>query len=350
MVALSALQKRDRENRHRKNKQNFICYFLYLEEQAGCMPKIPKLFLLLLFSLAEVVNYAQNKYALVVGINDYYQSPGVKSPESLHGCVNDAYSIKSLLTKRFRFDDGSITTIINEKATSENVINALLTILNKSKAGDAVVFYYSGHGAWLYNSGYAYDTIKNGLSQAMCMSNLYAPGWGCLLRDATVKKIANKFVDKKVVFTTIFDCCFSGNLMAMPSPDYYHPLTRVEDKSINIGSIPYIETDSLRLITEQNNPDPNENLEDTFLLSDDTTFDSQLRSFNLKQVPTIVDAEKIARPFERKESKFVSLAATTDHQKGLEIIDEANVHHGAFTKALINVYKMSPPNLPMAQG
>ena len=70
--------------------------------------------------------------------------------------------------------------------------------------------------------------LKHGMNQAMVMSNLYAPNLDCLVRDAVLKKIGNKFVDKGVVVTMITDCCFSG-IIVMPMLFAIHnPYHRVE--------------------------------------------------------------------------------------------------------------------------
>src|SRR5689334_9935716 len=94
----------------------------------------------LLFLLFSAIADAQNKYALLVGINNYYEKPGVLHPSSLHGCVNDALSIKALLENRFGFDATSIETLFDENATVKNVTDAMHRALQKCKPGDAFVF------------------------------------------------------------------------------------------------------------------------------------------------------------------------------------------------------------------
>src|SRR5690349_11871291 len=93
-----------------------------------------------------------NRYAVIVGVNDYYISPGVKHSSSLHGCVNDAYSIKGLLVNRFGFTESSIAMLTNESVTKKNVIDLMQRTLQQCRPGDAFVFYFSGHGVWMSNT------------------------------------------------------------------------------------------------------------------------------------------------------------------------------------------------------
>ena len=119
--------------------------------------------------------HAQERYAVLVGVNDYYDDPATKNPHSLQGCVNDANSIKELLLNRFGFNPANIATLYDAKVTKKNFIDMMKAMLKKCKPGDALVFYYSGHGVWMDNDMNDGDSIKAGMSQAIVMSNLYAP-------------------------------------------------------------------------------------------------------------------------------------------------------------------------------
>ena len=157
---------------------------------------------------------AQNKYALIIGINKYYEVKGVVSEVSLHGSINDANSIRDLLIKKFGFKKSNIDTLYDGDATRDNIIAGIKKKLRQCKPGDAMVFYYSGHGVYLMNTQEDNDPIKNGMNQAMLTSDLYNydDHLKCFLRDFTLKQYFNLFIDKKIILTTIFDCCFSGNL------------------------------------------------------------------------------------------------------------------------------------------
>src|SRR5688572_1933806 len=207
------------------------------------MCKILKLILSLSFYLTPLYINAQEKYAVLVAVDNYYQSPGVKHHASLSGCVNDAKAIKGLLENRFGFDPLHIYTLYDVNATKRKVINQLRVVFQKCKPGDAVVFFFSGHGVWMTNETLMGDPIKRGMSQAIVMNDLYSPGWDCLMRDETLKEIFNQFVDKKIIVTSILDCCYSANLMMHPGASKYWngwlPPRRT-DKDIDISYIPYV--------------------------------------------------------------------------------------------------------------
>ena len=363
------------------------------------MLKVSKLILSILFYSATLPVTAQNKYAVLVAVNDYYQQPGVKHHSSLRGCVNDANAMKELLGNRFGFNASNIHTLYNEEATKKNFIKLMYSVLRACKPGDAVVFFYSGHGVWMSNHMLDQDKVKRGMSQAIVLSNLYAPGLDCLVRDETLKDIFNQFVNKKITLTTIFDCCYSANLMMLIRNEYWTPEVyqrqRQVKKDMDFNDIPYIpeekqpagcrfdssgylvdtlDTDLdgvLDCMDWQINSPPyaidslgvvRELPADYFLDQPDNFYnpekfarDSAIeyepgteRSFNLKDALKVSNISSM-RPSERKNSAFLSLAGTADNQKGLEISDVSGIKHGAFTAALLHVYRNNPPTLTVSQ-
>ncbi|NER19602.1 MAG: DUF4384 domain-containing protein [Symploca sp. SIO1C2] len=84
------------------------------------------------------------KLALLVGINKY---PG---NISLAGCLTDVELQKELLIHRFGFKAGDILTLTNSQANREDIETAFVEHLTKqAKAGDVVVFHFSGYGSRL---------------------------------------------------------------------------------------------------------------------------------------------------------------------------------------------------------
>lgn len=286
------------------------------------MHKLSTIIFSCLFSFISIASFGQNKYAVLVGINDYYESPTVKSFHSLKGCVNDALSIKSLLVNRFGFDNTNINVILNEKATQNQLINVLNATLNKSKAGDAVIFYFSGHGIYIDNVALNNDPIKKGYNQSLIMSDLYSPGYNCLLKDNTLKKIFNAFVAKQVILTTLFDCCYSGNMSMTQSSQFMEPNPYVDDTINDTSSLKSIYIDDL---------------------------DRMSRSVDMNVMPVIVDKEMIPRPSETKNSNFVAISACKDDEKASEIWDESGVPHGALTKAILSIYEKSAVDLSLSK-
>lgn len=136
------------------------------------------------------------KYALLVGINNYKISGN-----NLKGCVNDINLMRELC-KKLRYK-----TIIlkNRQATQKNIINNLTKIINKTKAGDRVMYYHSGHGAQVPD--FNEDEI-DGLDECLVT---YDHNWNNAFTD---DKLASclKNLHKKAFLSLIIDTCHSGTI------------------------------------------------------------------------------------------------------------------------------------------
>lgn len=164
--------------------------------------------------------YAQNKYALLIGVNKYQLKKedgtiGIDSANALTGCVNDAKSIKDLIVKKFGFKSSNIKELYDFDATKNNILTSINSLLKKSKSGDIVVIFYAGHGSTfnygnnntqtaeyiLPSDGFSnYRWLVNGSEKTLEYS---------LIQTSQLASLFNKFVDKKVTLTALFDCCYS---------------------------------------------------------------------------------------------------------------------------------------------
>ena len=81
------------------------------------------------------------KLALLVGINTYSDAP-------LNGCVTDVYLQQQLLIHRFGFNPNDIVILTDGQATRQGILSAFEEhLIKQAKAGDVVVYHYSGHGS-----------------------------------------------------------------------------------------------------------------------------------------------------------------------------------------------------------
>lgn len=125
--------------------------------------------------------------ALVVGIDDYASCP-------LHGCCNDAESMKRVLAKN---GNGSL----NFAVKIENNVKTkgkLKTLIKECFSGDAAValFYYSGHGHIDSVGGY------------LVTPDFSEDDYGVSLQDVLTIANESKCKDKII----ILDSCYSGAL------------------------------------------------------------------------------------------------------------------------------------------
>ncbi len=177
-----------------------------------------KYFIILGFWFIKLTIFAQNRHALLIGINEY--EPIATTPTdftanrnklgskwiNLDGCINDILSIKQLINIRFGFTENNIKMLTNQEATHESIKNELAKLKNIVQRGDIVFFYYSGHGSQVKNS-LSYD--NTGSDQTIVPSDLYD------IRNKELSKIFNEILDKigdSGKLTVIFDSCHSGGV------------------------------------------------------------------------------------------------------------------------------------------
>jgi Caspase domain len=89
---------------------------------------------------------APQAFALLIAINKY------KNPEirELSGCVNDCNKMRNYLTSRRGVPESHIIVLTNEAATRQAILSNFESHLVQNpriKKGDAIIFYYAGHGS-----------------------------------------------------------------------------------------------------------------------------------------------------------------------------------------------------------
>lgn len=85
--------------------------------------------------------------ALLVGINQY-QDPGV---QRLACAVKDAVALEHLLQKDCGFE---VRSLVNEQATKRAIVDAWEALCLRLSPGDAILFYFAGHGHDLRDGGH----------------------------------------------------------------------------------------------------------------------------------------------------------------------------------------------------
>lgn len=251
-----------------------------------------KPFALGFFLLCTIYCNAQDKYALLIGIDQYQAPAGHRSTgngrsyfKNLKGCKNDANSMYAVLQSKFQFQASEIDTIFDNSANRQGILDAFNRLLSKVKAGDYAVIYYAGHGSTVKNS-LSFEVDKK--DQSIVPSDTWKEGVHDI-RDKELSAIFNKFIDKKVKLTVIFDCCHSGSMSRGP----------------NMPSL------SSRFF-------PGEN------------WDAK-------------DATRPAFPEEREGNLFLILSASQSNEVADEMYD-GDIPHGAFTLALIKAINQQSVN------
>lgn len=316
----------------------------------------------------STIGFSQPKHALLIGINKYYKldslSRIVLDPHnSLNGCINDAESIKSLLITRFGFKSMDIKLLYDSLATQQNILLNIDTLLAQCDTGSVAFVYYSGHGMSIQYGKYDYQT-----EEVICPADIFLTRKYSCIQNSELAVLFNKFVDKKVKLTSIFDCCFSfGTTEFEPNmwesmsgpikvkkvmsagPDN-NPSKPTPIKSKREILFDLISEANEQLVAVPDEEEVNLNYEEDYLnliqhkeieyndyssIMRDANPDSTQWGFKYKLFP-------FNPPSLRTGSEFLFLSATNDKQKAIEIKDENGFKHGIFTKALINVFRENP--------
>lgn len=82
------------------------------------------------------------KYALLIGINQYKE----QGTPSLSGPVNDVRALREVLVRRWGFPENHIVSLVDQQATGEGIRAELQRLETRTRPGDTVLLYYSGHG------------------------------------------------------------------------------------------------------------------------------------------------------------------------------------------------------------
>lgn len=138
--------------------------------------------------------------ALLVGINRY-RIPGA----DLQGCVNDVTNVRDLLLKYFGFTTKEIRVLVDERATKKNILSRLQWLVEKAKAGDALLFHFSGHGSQIVDRDG--DELKDKKDEILCPHDM---DWdGNFISDDDLWKWF-KGLPGGVNLEVLLDCCHSG--------------------------------------------------------------------------------------------------------------------------------------------
>jgi len=140
-----------------------------------------------------------NKYALLVGINNY------KGVSDLRGCLEDVRNIQDILTGYFGFTSDRISVLTNEEATKENIISGLKDMVLNARKNDQLVFHFSGHGSQVRDLDN--DELKDHLDELICP---YDMNWdNGFITDDMLRTILDD-LETGIELEIILDCCHSG--------------------------------------------------------------------------------------------------------------------------------------------
>ena len=132
---------------------------------------------------------------------------------NLKGPLNDVRIMKEALTSRYGFREEDIKVLTEKEATRDNIIRAFESwLINGTKEGDLVFFYFSGHGTQVPDQN---GDEEDGLDEALCPYDVQPKGSknvieARLIIDDELGEMLRKLPERDV--TVVVDACHSGSM------------------------------------------------------------------------------------------------------------------------------------------
>jgi uncharacterized caspase-like protein len=141
-----------------------------------------------------------DQHALLVGVNRY---PDFKDAD-LKGAGHDVRNLRQVLIREYGFPVANVRVLTDAQATLEGLRAAFRDLAGQTRAGDTVVFHFSGHGMQLPDDN---GDEEDGLDEALCPCDTTPLGQNAL-RDDELDRLLNALPAGEVV--VLLDCCHSG--------------------------------------------------------------------------------------------------------------------------------------------
>jgi hypothetical protein len=123
----------------------------------------------------------------------------------LSGCVNDVTNIRDSLIKFFGFKTDDIRVVTDQRATKKNIMERLKWLVQGAKAGDKLLFHFSGHGSQVRDRDG--DELKDKLDEILCPHDM---DWdGTYIVDDELRKLFAG-LPKGCALEVLLDSCHSG--------------------------------------------------------------------------------------------------------------------------------------------
>lgn len=163
-------------------------------------------------------------YLFTIGIDKY------KHLSSLNNAVRDTQAIKDLLISQYQFEAEYTTTLINEEASRENILDALYNLESTLTEDDNFLLYYAGHGVLNEQQTRGYwipAEAKNRFSQYVSNSN--------------VRNILKDFKARHIYL--LIDSCFSGSMILRKADSAYNLMESMPSRRVLTSGRKQVVTD-----------------------------------------------------------------------------------------------------------
>ncbi len=157
-------------------------------------------------------------YVLFIGI-DAYQHPEIGN---LQGCKKDVSKFDELLNSHplLKDQEKEVFTLVDEKATRKNIIEAFRNHFGKSNKKDTALFCFSGHGTTepspqeFINAGLEGHQLESLLPYDSRVDGIYN------IADKELRVLLSEISNRGTQVVTILDCCHSGSITRLNKNEY----------------------------------------------------------------------------------------------------------------------------------
>jgi metacaspase-1 len=161
-----------------------------------------------------------NKFAITIGIN--YIDDDFNSND-LFGCINDLNNINEFLLEKCGFASSQIISLCNSEATKQNIINAILSMIEFSNNNpDAELWFsFSGHGSQKKSF------IESDDGNELIFPDDYKTN-GFLSENWLHSNLCNKLNNSSKLFV-LMDCCHSDSNLDLQ-------YSYIDNKIVSVGT------------------------------------------------------------------------------------------------------------------
>ncbi|WP_203423243.1 caspase family protein [Sinorhizobium sp. BG8] len=145
--------------------------------------------------------------ALLIGIGTYINLP---EKMTLHGPQNDVAAVKTLLTSKLGYADGSIRVLLDQAATRAAIVSSIEDwLVAGTKPGDRAYLYFSGYGLQVADAD---GDEEDGLDEALAPYDIQVgdTDWGNAISDDEIDTALAQLKDRAV--SLVIDACHSGTI------------------------------------------------------------------------------------------------------------------------------------------
>lgn len=159
------------------------------------------IFVLILFFVSVTVLLATEKYALLIGINNYKSS----NIRDLNYSEADALYLKDALIKYARYKPNNVKILLGNNATYHKIKQEIYWLGGVAERKDQVFFYFSGHGTRVDDTD---GNEADGMDEAFCPFETDTNNPASLILDDELGHWFRRIKAKEIVVA--LDCCHSG--------------------------------------------------------------------------------------------------------------------------------------------